>query len=85
MSVGGPVHTYRTRSQVEEPLHACSVHIVQLLITLGSDSKLRYCDIYIWPGIYINNPSMFKFIELLNSTGKIFGKSSFVRHKSTLM
>ena len=23
----GPVHTYRTRSQVEGPLHACSVHI----------------------------------------------------------
>ena len=27
MSVGGPVHTYRTRSQVEGPLHACSVHM----------------------------------------------------------
>ena len=25
MTVGGPVHTYRTRSQVEGPLHACSV------------------------------------------------------------
>ena len=29
MSVGGPVHTYMymTRSQVEGPLHACSVHM----------------------------------------------------------
>ena len=27
MSVGGPVHTYRTRSQVEGPLHACSFHM----------------------------------------------------------
>ena len=27
MSVGGHVHTNRTRSQVEGPLHACSVHI----------------------------------------------------------
>ena len=27
MSVGSPVHTYRTRSQVEGPLHACSVHM----------------------------------------------------------
>ena len=26
MSTGGPVHTYRTRSQVEGILHACSVH-----------------------------------------------------------
>ena len=27
MSVGGPVHTYRTRLQVEGPLHACTVHM----------------------------------------------------------
>ena len=27
MSVGGPVHTYRTRSQLQGPLHARSVHI----------------------------------------------------------
>ena len=26
MSAGGPVHTYKTRLQVEGPLHACSVH-----------------------------------------------------------
>ena len=26
MSAGGPVHTYRTRSQVEGLLHACFVH-----------------------------------------------------------
>ena len=27
MSVGGPVDTYRTRSRVEGPSHACSVHM----------------------------------------------------------
>ena len=27
MSFVGPVHTYRIRSQVEGPLHACSVHM----------------------------------------------------------
>ena len=27
MSVGGPVHTYMTRSQVEKALNACSVHM----------------------------------------------------------
>ena len=27
MSFGGPVHTYRTRSQVEGPLHVCPVHM----------------------------------------------------------
>ena len=27
MSFGYPVHTYRSRSQVEGPLHACSVHM----------------------------------------------------------
>ena len=37
MSVGGPVHTYQTRSQVEGLLYACS-HI-QLLFTLGRDSR----------------------------------------------
>ena len=49
MPVEGPVHTYRTRSQVGGPLHVCSVACtctsgsnypdpdVQLLFTLGSD------------------------------------------------
>ena len=43
MSVGGPVHTYRTSSQVD--LFTCMFHShVQLLFTLGRDSKWRDCE-----------------------------------------
>ena len=36
MSVGGPVHTHRTRSQVEGPLHACSIGWLGRAMVLGS-------------------------------------------------
>ena len=37
MSVGGHVHTYRTRSQVEGLFHVCSIHM--------------YSSCSLWPGI----------------------------------
>ena len=46
MSVGGPVHTYRTRSQVEWPLHACSVHMYNSCLLWAVTVNREVVNIY---------------------------------------
>ena len=44
MSIGGHVHTYRTRSKVEGLFTCMFRSHVQLLFTLGMNSKQRDCE-----------------------------------------
>ena len=73
MSVGGPIHTYLTCSQVEGLLHACSIHtdMYSSCTALGSDSKQRDCEsidhfFHSYCALSVNQAFVLKLVFLCN-------------------